>query len=257
MGGTGEHRTRPEALRAGAGNVGGIILQAVSTVADLERMVLAPSSFAPFGSAVATASGALQAQQVTALRSLLSLLHEVNELVKHSADSVSQDNDPAPAGNRPPGAMWGSPRAAELARHAVADTPDPPDSAAGEPESVGNVLRYLTDTGMGELRTHPVAPTRFGGVADFNDWLGGDAENQARVGVVAVYSGTARGLGEVSSAVHDGDVVVVEPFATSGRAPFLGVAGDGRLYNRGRLDEEFRGLARVSVYRPARERGPA
>ncbi|WP_158888373.1 WXG100 family type VII secretion target [Amycolatopsis anabasis] len=254
MGGTGEYRAQPEAMRAGVGNVGGIIMQGVSAVADLERMILAPSSFAAFGSAVAAANGALQSQQVTALRNLLSLLQQVNDLVKRSADAYQAADESVAEGYggrgepaTPASAIWGSPHAGALAGHAVNDSA----GAGGEPGSVGNVLRYMADIGLGELAEHPVSGSRFRDVADFNDWLGGDADNQARVGVVAVYSGTARDLGDVPGGVHDGDVVVVEPFPSGGE-PIIGVAANnGHLYNHGLLDTGGHGLARVSVYRPA------
>jgi hypothetical protein len=244
MSGTGEYRALPDAMRAGAGNVGGIIVRGVNAVADLERLILAPSSFAAFGSTVAAQHGVLQSRQVTALRSLLSLLQQVNELVNRGADACQAAAEPVTGAA--PATIWGSPGAAELAGAALTDSV----GAAGEPGSAGNVLRYLEETGLGDLKTQPVAESRFHDVASFSDWLGADADNQARIGVVAVHSGTARNFRDVPGGVRPGDVVIVEP--RYGREPFVGVAaGDGQLYNHGVLDAEFDGPARVSVYRPA------
>ena len=144
--------------------------------------------------------------------------------------------------------IWGSSHASELATLAINDSA----GAHGEPSSVGNVLRYLGDAQFGRLGDHPITDTRFHGVADFNDWLAGDADNQARVGLIEVYAGTARTFSDVPGGVHSGDVVVVEPLLFSDRQPVIGVAGDGgRLYNHGLLDARISGLAKVSVYRPA------
>ncbi|QWF78126.1 WXG100 family type VII secretion target [Amycolatopsis sp. CA-230715] len=246
----GEYRAEPEAMRASAGNVGGIITHTVSAVADLERMVLAPSSFAAFGSAVAAANGALQSGQVTALRSLLGVLQQVNDLVRRSADDY-QSADEAVAGGyggrggtTAPSAIWGAPHAPELLAHAMRD------SGAGEPGSVANILRYLGEAGLGQLGEHPLSDSRFGGVADFNDWLSGDAGNQARIGMIEVYSGTARDFGDVPGGVAGGDMVVVEP--SGGADPVIGIAGPaGRLFNHGRVDAALSGPVTLSVYRPA------
>ncbi|MDQ7807422.1 WXG100 family type VII secretion target [Amycolatopsis sp. A133] len=251
----GEYRAEPEAMRSAVGNVGGIIAHGINAVADLERLVVQPMSFATFGSAVAAANAALHSGQITAVRTLLQLLQQVNGLVKASADAYqAADQDVASGyggGHAPAGgasSIWGSSHASELATLAINDSA----GAHGEPSSVGNVLRYLGDARLGRLGDHPITDTRFHGVADFNDWLAGDADNQARVGLIEVYAGTARTFSDVPGGVHSGDVVVVEPLLFSDRHPVIGVAGDGgRLYNHGLLDARTGGLARVSVYRPA------
>ena len=251
----GEYRAEPEAMRSAVGNVGGIIAHGINAVADLERLVVQPMSFATFGSAVAAANTALHSGQITAVRTLLQLLQQVNGLVKASADAYqAADQDVASGyggGHAPAGtasSIWGSSHASELATLAINDSA----GAHGEPSSVGNVLRYLGDARLGRLGDHPITDTRFHGVADFNDWLAGDADNQARVGLIEVYAGTARTFSDVPGGVHSGDVVVVEPLLFSDRQPVIGVAGDGgRLYNHGLLDARTGGLAKVSVYRPA------
>ena len=251
----GEYRAEPEAMRSAVGNVGGILAHGINAVADLERLVVQPMSFATFGSAVAAANAALHSGQITAVRTLLQLLQQVNGLVKASADAYqAADRDAAAGygGGHAPAStgssIWGSSHASELATLAINDSA----GAHGEPSSVGNVLRYLGDARLGRLGDHPITDTRFHGVADFNDWLAGDADNQARIGLIEVYAGTARTFSDVPGGVHSGDVVVVEPLLFSDRQPVIGVAGDGgRLYNHGLLDARIGGLAKVSVYRPA------
>lgn len=256
MGGAGEYQAQPEAMRSTVGNVGGIIMQGVNVVADLEKTVVAPTSFATFGTAVASANAAMQSSQVTALRSLLNLLQQVNDSVKKSADEYQAADQAVaggyggnPAATTPaPSRIWGSSNAGQLATSAINDSA----GSTPEPGSVGNVLRYLGDAGSGQLAQHPITDTRFHGVSDFNDWLAGDADNQARVGVIEVYAGTARGLGDVPGGVQGGDVVVIEPQSTPGAQPFIGIAGDtGQLYNHGLVDPAIQGVAKVSVYRPA------
>lgn len=250
----GQYRAEPEAMRSAVGNVGGIIAHGINAVADLERLVVQPTSFATFGSAVAAANAALHSSQVTAVRTLLQLLLQVNGLVKASADAyqaADQDVASGYGGGHAPAAttIWGGgAHASELATLAVNDSA----GSTAEPSSVGNVLRYLGDARLGQLGNHPITDTRFHGVADFNDWLAGDADNQARVGLIEVYAGTARSFGDVPGGVHSGDVVVVEPLLFSEKDPVIGIAGEqGRLYNHGLVDARIHGLAKVSVYRPA------
>jgi uncharacterized protein YukE len=254
MSGAGEYRAQPEAMRSTVGNVGGIIVQGINVVRDLERTIIPPMSFATFGGAVAAANTAMQSHQVTALRRLLTLLQQVNDQVKKSADEY-QAADEAVSGGYGAGTasggisqIWGTPHAAELATHAINDSA----GAAGEPGSVGNVLRYLGNAGLGQLGAHPITGSSFTGVADFNDWLGGNADNQAHVGVIEVYSGTARSFGDVPGGVHSGDLVVVEPITFAHYESVIAVAGDGgELYNHGPVSADIRGLATLSVYRPA------
>ncbi|WP_410660709.1 WXG100 family type VII secretion target [Amycolatopsis sp. lyj-112] len=256
MVGTGEYRAEPEAMRSAVGNLGGIVMQGINVVADLERTVLQPMSFATFGSAVAAANTAMQSQQVVAVRTLLQLLQQINGFIKSSADAY-QAADEAVAGGfggRPGGgagsasSIWGNSHASELATLAINDSA----GVNGEPSSVGNILRYLGGAQLGQLGDHPITDTRFHGVSDFNDWLAGDADNQARVGVIEVYAGTARNFGDVPGGVHSGDVVVVEPLLFSDNKPIIAIAGEGgQLYNHGLVDADINGLAKVSVYRPA------
>jgi uncharacterized protein YukE len=258
----GEYRAEPEAMRSAVGNVGGIIANGINAVADLERLIVQPLSFAGFGSAVAAANSALHSSQVTAVRTLLQLLQQINGLVNASADAYQAADaavasgygggDTAHTGRQASGSagasIWGASHASELATLAINDSA----GATGEPSSVGNVLRYLGDARFGGLDGHPITDTRFTGVADFNDWLAGDADNQARMGLIEVYAGTARTFGDVPGGVHSGDVVVVEPLLFADHQPVIGIAGDGgRLYNHGLVDAGIHGLAKVSVYRPA------
>jgi uncharacterized protein YukE len=257
MGTTGEYRAEPEAMRSTVGNVGGIIANGINAVSDLEKLVLQSSAFAGFGSVVAAANEALHSEQVSAVRSLLQLLQEINGLVKHSADAYQRADEAVSDGygggsgsSAPaPTSIWGAPHAAQLAETAITDSVG---SHHGQPSSVGNVLRYLDVANLGRLSEQPLTDSRFNGVADFNDWLAGDADNQARVGLIEVYAGTARTFGDVPGGVQSGDVVVVEPLRHFHHSPVIGVAGDGgALYNHGLVDPNLGGLAKVSVYRPA------
>ncbi|MFI5609764.1 WXG100 family type VII secretion target [Amycolatopsis sp. NPDC051903] len=251
----GEYRAEPEAMRSIVGNVGGIVAHGINAVADLERLVVQPTSFAGLGSVVAAANAALHSGQVSAVRTLLQLLQQINGLVKTSADAYQAGDEAVASGyggsattSAPSTSIWGTPHAAELATIASNDSAGAP----GDPGSVGTVLRYLGDAGLGRLGEHPVTGARFHGVADFNDWLAGDAGNQARVGLIEVYAGTARTFSDVPGGVHAGDVVVVEPLLFSDSGPVIGVAGDGGvLYNHGLVAPGLGGLAKVSVYRPA------
>ncbi|AXB44098.1 WXG100 family type VII secretion target [Amycolatopsis albispora] len=241
MGGSQEFRAEPEAMRSAAGNVGGIIMRGVNSVGDLERLEVPSASFAGIGDAVAAAGAALQQQQVSAVRTLLSLMQEVNDLVRRCADDYQAADEAAAAGygGKPQAAagpaIWGTPVAAELAVCAVRDSA----GAGGEPGSVGNVLRYMEQAGL-------AGPgPRFDDPAQFNAWLEGNADNQASVGVIEVYSGTARDLRDVPGGVRGGDVVIVADSV-------IGVAGDnGQLYNHGLVDSGVHGPSKVSVYRPA------
>src|SRR3954471_3419623 len=144
----GEYRAEPEAMRSAVGNVGGIIAHGINAVADLERLGVQPMSFASLGGAVPAANAALRSGQVTAVRTLLQLLQQVNGLVKASTDAYqAADRDVAsgygggrPAA-RPASSIWGSSHASELATLAINDSA----GGHGEPSSVGNVLRYLGD----------------------------------------------------------------------------------------------------------------
>ncbi|HEY0698713.1 MAG TPA: hypothetical protein VGD43_13000, partial [Micromonospora sp.] len=80
------YNVRPDAVRGVVGNVVGILLQVYSTVMELERLTLPPTSFAKLGSPVASANIAMQGQLVGTMRTLLQLLQEVNDLVHRSAN---------------------------------------------------------------------------------------------------------------------------------------------------------------------------
>jgi len=127
----GQYQLGPEAVRATVGNVGGIIMQTVNVVLDLESMIVTPTSFATIGSAVASANTSMQAQQVVALRSLLKLLQDVNSLVKQSADAYDSADQAVssafggtnhPAATTPSTGLWSSGGASQLAGVAIGDS---------------------------------------------------------------------------------------------------------------------------------------
>jgi uncharacterized protein YukE len=242
---TGQYELRPEAVRSAVGNVGGIIMQAITVLLDLESMIVPPTSFAAIGSAVASANTALQGQQVTAMRSLLTLLQEVNDLVRRTADDYDSADRAVAQGFGGPAptqvaaqALWSSPAAAQLAGVAVGD------SGAGASRSAGTVVGYLTQAGLG---TGASAPT--GSPQEFTAWLDATPDNQAALGVIGVYSGAARGFADVPGGVHNGDLVVIDPGATGD--PMIGIIGNsGQLYNNGPVRPRFGEVATLRVYRP-------
>jgi uncharacterized protein YukE len=253
---SGQYTVSPEAVRSVVGNVGGIITQTMTTVLDLEKMIVAPTSFATIGSAVATANTQLQSQQVTAMRSLLSLLQKVNDLVKTSVDSYdSADQAVAtgfggqttPAGTTPSTALWSSPAANQVAAQAVAAS----TGTSAQPTSVSNVVGYLSAAGVGDPTVeHTAVPTS--SPHDFVSWLDASPDHQAELGVIGVYSGAARGFGDVPGGVHNGDIVVIDPGSgASSSATTLGVIGNsGQLYNNGPVQPDFGDVATLRVYRP-------
>lgn len=246
------YNVRPEAVRGVVGNVVGILLQVYSTVSELQRMTIAPLSFARLGSPVASANVAMQGQLVSTMRTLVQLLQEVNTLVHRSANNYGAADDAvatalggAPTQTTP---ASGSPAGTALAGFAVNDSA----GAGGEPGSVGNVLNYLARAGLGDLATRPLTEVTFTDARDFANWLDHSPTNQERVGLLGVYSGTGR---DVAGLVHPGDVVVVQPF-TGDPSPVIGVAGaDGQLYNHGQVGTTS-DLARVRVYRPMTDATP-
>jgi uncharacterized protein YukE len=249
----GQYNVTPEAVRSIVGNVGGIIMQSVNTVLDLEKLIVPPTSFATIGSAVASANTAMQTQQVAAMRSLLTLLQQVNNLVKQSVDAYdSADQAVAQAyGGGTPGttttatsALFSSPAAAAVAGQAVSG------SAGGVPQpgSVTNVVGYLTSAGVGNQGvTVPTATPH-----EFVAWLDASPDNQAGLGVLGVYSGAARGFGDVPGGVQNGDMVIIDPGAgASGSGTILGIIGNsGQLYNNGLVQPVFGEVATLRVYRP-------
>lgn len=265
---TGRHAVQREAVRAMAGNVGGIILRAVNAVMDLETMPAPPAALAALGGtrtdgtvngtvnggtanagtvnggavnggAASTAETTRRNQRTAAVRALLGLLREINDLVTWGVD---------PTGGRP---LWSDSAAVQVARWAAADT----GAIGGQPGAVRTVLGYLAKAGL--LRADPNVPTGIpAGIPthsakDFAYWLDSDPDNQARLGVIATYSGPARNFTDVPGGIRDGDLVVIDPGSAVGnRSTLLGVAGNGNLYNKGLLKPNFGGLANLRVYRP-------
>jgi hypothetical protein len=82
--------------------------------------------------------------------------------------------------------------------------------------------------------------------------LDASPDHQAQLGVIGVYSGAARGFGDVPGGVHNGDVVVIDPGAGAGDpTTTLGViANSGQLYNNGLVQPDFGDVATLRVYRP-------
>jgi hypothetical protein len=249
----GQYNVTPEAVRSILGNVGGIIMQSVNTVLDLERLVVPPTSFATIGTAVASANTSLQTQQVSALRSLLTLLQQVNNLVKQSVDAYDSADQAvangyggqsATTGTVPTNPLFSSPNAAAVAGQALtAGT-----GGAAQPGSVGNVVGYLTSAGVcGPDATVPTTSPH-----DFGTWLDASPDNQASIGVIGVYSGAARGFGDVPGGVVGGDMVIIDPGAgASGSGTMLGIIGNsGQLYNNGPVQPVFGDVATLRVYRP-------
>jgi uncharacterized protein YukE len=251
---TGQYTVSPEAARSVVGNVGGIITQTMTTVLDLEKMIVAPTSFATIGSAVASANTQLQTQQVAALRSLLSLLQKVNDLVKTSVDAYQSSDQAVAAGfggqttttgtTPTTSALWSSPAAAQVATQAVSAS----TGTAAQPTSVSNVVGYLTAAG---LANHSVTPP-MSSPHDFGSWLDASPDHQAGLGVIGVYSGAARGFGDVPGGVHNGDMVVIDPGSgASNPSSMIGVIGNsGQLYNNGLVQPDFGDVATLRVYRP-------
>jgi hypothetical protein len=180
---------------------------------------------------------------VAALQSLLKGLQAVNDLIKKSADAYA-DADRAVAQGFGGGtsttpstaSLWSSPAAGQVAASALNDSA----GGAGDPHSVGNVLDYLGQAGLG----HDSSAGQYAhDTTGFANWLDASPDNQTKVGVIGVYSGVARNFGDIPGGVHAGDVVVVNST--------IGVAGvGGQLYNHGLLTPDFGGLAMVRVYRP-------
>ena len=247
----GQYVVAPEAVRSSVGNVGGIIMQAVNTVMELESMIVPPTSFATIGSAVASANTTMQAQQVAALKSLLSLMQQVNNLVQRSVegyDSADRAVATSYGGNATTtgsAGIWTGTVANTLANTAVAGSVGGP----GTPHSVSTVLGYLNQAGL--TSGGPTgAPT--GSPAAFANWLDASPDHQAALGVLGTYSGAARGFGDVPGGVQNGDLVAINPgVGAAEQSTLLGVvANNGQLYNNGLIQPDFGGLANLQVYRP-------
>jgi len=245
---SGQFQLRPEAVRSAVGNVGGIIMQTITVLLDLERMIVAPTSFATIGSAVASANTSMQTQQVAALRSLLNLLQKVNDDVKRvtdAYDSADQAVATSFGGTGHPtttsvNGLWSSPVASQLAGVAVGDSV----GGAGQPHSADTVLSYLTRAGL----TQPPSGVPTSSPHEFTSWLDANSDNQASLGVIGVYSGAARGFMDVPGGIHNGDIVVIDSGAAN---PMIGIIGNtNQLYNNGLLQPSFGDVATLRVYRP-------
>ncbi len=246
----GQHVVSPEAVRSTVGNVGGIIMQTVNTVMELETLIVPPTSFAAIGSAVASANTSMQAQQVVALKSLLTLLQQVNNLVRRSVDGYDLADQAAASygGNAVSTSstgMWSGAAGDAVAASAVAGSV----GGSGTPHAVSSVLGYLNQAGL--TGSGPTgAPT--GNPAAFANWLDASPDHQAALGVIGTYTGAARGFGDVPGGVHNGDLVAINPGSTAlDQGTLLGVVANGQLYNDGLIQPNFGGLAHLQVYRPA------
>jgi uncharacterized protein YukE len=248
---SGQFQIGPEAVRSTVGNVGGIIMQTMTALLDLEKMIVAPTSFATIGTAVASANTSMQAQQVLALRSLLNLLQKVADDVKKVADAYqSADQSVAtgfgggsqPTTSTPSTGLWSSPVAAQLAGLAISNSA----GATGQPQSAGTVLSYLTQAGLAQSPQGVPTSTPH----DFTSWLDASSSNQASLGVIGVYSGAARGFTDVPGGIHNGDLVAITP-GSGASDTMIGIIGNSnQLYNNGLLQPQFGDLATLRVYRP-------
>ncbi len=156
------YNVRPDAVRGVVGNVVGILLQVYSTVTELERLTVTPTSFAKLGSPVASANIAMQGQIVGTMQTLLQVLQEVNDLVHRSAnDYEAADQAVAAALGGGTATGTGTSTGDALAGHAVNDSA----GAAGEPGSVGNVPEDNWDPTYHSPNPHPaiVGTTKVGG----------------------------------------------------------------------------------------------
>lgn len=252
---SGQYEVVPEAVRGVLGNMVGIALQAFNTVMEMESLVLAPTSFATIGSPVAGANTAMHAQMIATARSLVQLLQQTNDLVHRVAndyDSADQAIAIAFGGNPAEGNQPGNvavPPASALANFALNDSA----GSDAEPQSVGNVLGYLSATRMGELGNRPITDVTFPNADNFADWLDANPYNQSRVGLLGVYSGDVTNLGSVPGGVHRGDLVVMSPQSLFGSTSdtVIGIAGgDGKLYNHGQISADTPFGANIRIYRP-------
>lgn len=251
----------PDAVRSIAGNIGGILMQAITLTRDLQRLTVPPTSYAEIGSAVATGGSALQDQQGQALHSLLEVVADItHEVSTVAATSRQLDSDIAGRLDRlNPGSassLWTSPTAGQLASTAMADGVQ----HVGNGHSVDGVLGYMGSIGMGELPTHPVDTASFHSPTALADWLDTDPDNQTRLGVIGVYAGNSGNLTDVPGGVHPGDLVYVARWQlngsdfTAGTDAAVGVVGnDGQLYNNGAISTDWHGVTDLRVYRPLSE----
>jgi len=239
MSADGEYLASPEAMRAAVGNLGGILVQAIGGLLDLESLSVPAEAYAGLGTEVAAAAERLRGDQTHALRSLLDLLRDTGDAVRHSADAYDDADRTVADGYRSVAVQpfWPASSADALAGQAIADS----HGGAGSPYSVGTVLDYLSRAGLRDPAYWPATAD----VTGFADWLGENADHQARLGLIEVYSGETHGLADVP-VVRRGDVVVA-----GGADAVIGIAGgDGRLYNNGPIGADLTGGGWVRVYRP-------
>ena len=225
----------PDAVRTIAGNLGGILMQAITVSRDLERLVVAPAVYGQIGTAVASGSAALQDGQVSAMGSMMRVLSDISsEIGRIAATTKTMDADIATglgslhdsASSGSGSSLWGSATAALLARTAMGGGGHP---ATGG--SVEDVLGYLGRTGMGQLAEHPVAHGQFRTPTALADWLDADPDNQTRLGLIGVYAGDTGNLADVPGGLHPGDRGLRRPLAAVRLGPdpvFTGLARRGR-----------------------------
>jgi hypothetical protein len=255
--GTGQYAAQPEAMRSAVGNVGGMIMHASSTLDALKRLGSDPVPFASIGSAVGSANARLQDQVVSALCSLLSLLQNVSGLVTLSADNYQNaDADVAASYSgrpaiRPEPGIWSADAGAALAARAMRDSRQ---GAVPAPHLAESVIGYLVGARPGQLAPHGpggALAVPIGSAGELTVWLAESPANQARLGVIAVYAGPARGLHDTPGELRPGDVVFIDPGPDAAdQEVTVGIlGGDGGLHNHGQVYPDFGGVAQVHVYR--------
>jgi uncharacterized protein YukE len=92
----GSYQVLPAEVRAIAGTVEGLSSHALSTVRDLESLVIDVMSFAGIGSSVGAANASLQTQLVGGLGKFVTLINDINEHVRSAVDGYT-DADTAAA----------------------------------------------------------------------------------------------------------------------------------------------------------------
>jgi hypothetical protein len=119
---------------------------------------------------------------------------------------------------------------------------------AGTPHQVASVVGYLDAAGVAQPGVQ--APTH--SPVAFSNWLTDNPDHQTELGVLGVYSGSARGFADIPGGVKPGDLVVLDPGSSAAdQQSVIGVVGgSGQLYNNGLLQPDFGGVANVQVYRP-------
>jgi hypothetical protein len=221
-----------EAAQSLAGQLSGLLVQAVDVVRGLAELRVDPTALGAVGHAVLAEDADRHEQQVAALHGMLNLLWDATDLPSAAVTSVD---------SRPANGLWSAPIGVRLAALAAGD-----GTGVGRPHSVHAVLGCLV--GVGLARADGLAGVPSDSVAEFTAWLDAAPDNQMAMGVVGVYTGPARGFHDVPSGVYGGDVVAIEP-ATGD--PVLGVVGNaGHLHNDGPVSADFGAVATIRVYRP-------